>query len=420
MFQPCFNQSKIMASIKVILYEHKTLSNGSHPILISVIKDRKRKTISIGHSATPAQWNLKQNLPNSKHPNQSKLISRIKRIKTDINDIILEFENKKKPFTSTDVVNEYQNKSSDDSFEDYCTKLINTFKEIGKNGNAVVYQSTLESFKGFSKSKKYLLSDIDYSTVKKYQEYLSKKVNISKDEKIEKKLTPNGISFYLRTLRAIINRAIKDGLIKEANYPFKNISIKSEKTRKRAVNKDVIKKVEELDVSDDKHLQFNKDLFMFSFYNRGMSFVDMAYLKVKSIENGRLNYTRHKTGQLFSIKITGKAQAIIDTYCKSNKPDDYLFPIIYRKGNEYQDYRNAMRFMNKELKKISTLLKLDVPLSSYVSRHSWATIAKKSGIATSVISEGLGHTTEEITQVYLDSFDNDVLDDANDLITNMD
>lgn len=416
MFQPCFNQSKHMASIKVILYEHKTLSDGSYPILVSVIKDRKRKTISLGHSATTNQWNEKQNLPNNKHPNQQLLISRIKRIKNDINDIILMLENKNKPFTVTDIVNEYQHKASDDSFEDYCNKLIDTFKETGKNGNAIVYQSTLESFKGFAKSKKYLINEIDYSTINRYQEYLSKKTNISKDKKTVKKLTPNGISFYLRTLRAIINRAIKEGMVEETSYPFKNISIKSEKTRKRAVNKDVIKKVEELDVSFDKLLQFNKDLFMFSFYNRGMSFVDMAYLKVKNIENGRLNYTRHKTGQLFSIKITEKAQTIIDSYCKSNEPDDYLFPIIYSKDNEYQDYRNAMRFMNKELKKISALLKLDVTLTTYVTRHSWATIAKRSGISTSVISEGLGHTTEEITQVYLDSFENDVLDDANELI----
>lgn len=408
-----------MASVKFKFKTDKVLSDGSHPIIIQVIHNRKRKLFYLGHSATKVQWDEEKNRPKSNHPDHKIIKSRIKNAILDIKNIIADFENRKQPFSLDDIDKKYKDKGpTDTSFEGYCDQLIKSFKETGKNGNAIVYSSTLESFKGFSKSKKYLLSEIDYSTVKKYQEYLSKKTNISKDEKIVKKLTPNGISFYLRTLRAIINRAIKDELVEETNYPFKNISIKSEKTRKRAVNKEVIKKVEELDVSDDKHLQFNKDLFMFSFYNRGMSFVDMAYLKVQNIQNGRLNYTRHKTGQLFSIKITGKAQTIMDTYCKSKKPDDYLFPIIYRKDNEYQDYRNAMRFMNKELKKISTLLKLDVPLSSYVSRHSWATIAKKSGISTSIISEGLGHTTEEITQVYLDSFDNDVLDDANELIIN--
>ena len=174
--------------------------------------------------------------------------------------------------------------------------------------------------------------------------------------------------------------------------------------------------VEELDVSKEENLQFWKDLFMFSFYNRGMNFVDMAFLKVKNIENARLNYTRQKTGQQFSIKITEKARVIIDRYNDLKDPESYVFPIIYRKGKEYMDYRNAMRLMNKKLKKISNLLKLDVPLTTYVSRHSWATIAKRSGIATAVISEGLGHESEETTQVYLDSFENNVLDDANDLI----
>lgn len=406
-----------MASVRLKYKTDKLLKDGSHPIVIQVIHKRKRKVFYLGYSAYKSQWDEEKNQPRSNHPDHQLIKSRAKNAILQIKTIIADFENGKKRFTLDDVENQYKDKvPTETTFDDYCEQLIKSFKRVGKNGNAIVYQSTLESFKGFAKSRKYLVNEIDYSVVKKYQEYLSKKVNISKDKKKEKKLTLNGISFYLRTLRAIINRAMKDGLVDETSYPFKNISIKSETTRKRAVNRDVIKKVEELDVSYDENLQFNKDLFMFSFYNRGMSFVDMAYLQVKNIENGRLNYIRRKTGQLFSIKITEKAKAIIDTYCKSNEPDAYLFPIIYRKENEYQDYRNAMRFMNKELKKISALLKLDVPLSSYVSRHSWATIAKKSGIATSIISEGLGHTTEEVTQVYLDSFENDVLDDANDLI----
>ena len=408
-----------MASVKLKFKTKKVLSDGTHPIVVQVIHNRKRKLFYLGYSATKDQWDDAKNRPKSNHPEHKLIKSKITNAILHIKNIIVDFENKKQQFNLEDIENKFRIKGPIDStFESYCENLIKSFKESGKNGNAIVYQSTLDSFKGFSKSKNYLLSEIDYTTVGKYQAYLSKKINISKDKLTVKKLTPNGISFYLRTLRAIINRAIKEGIIEETTYPFKNISIKSEQTRKRAVNKDVIIKVEGLDVSYDKNLKFFKDLFMFSFYNRGMSFVDLAFLKVKNIENGRLNYTRRKTGQLFSIKITAKAQAIIDTYCISNEPEDFLFPIIHRKENEYQDYRNAMRFMNKELKKISALLKLNVSLSSYVSRHSWATIAKKSGISTSIISEGLGHTTEEVTQVYLDSFENDVLDDANDLITN--
>ncbi len=408
-----------MASIKVILYGHKTLKDGSHPIIIQIIKDRKRKTISTGRSALTSQWNDRTNLPNSKHPNQQLLISRIKRIKADITDVILTLENKKKEFTVSDIVMSYQNKKTDITFNNYSAKLIDTLKKAGKNGNAIVYQSCLESINDFTKNKDIRIDEIDYLFIKRYIEYLEQKETIlykGTEKETKKKLTTNGISFYLRTLRAIINKAIKEDLIEESSYPFKNISIKTQKTRKRAVNKDVIKMVEELDVSKEDNLQLYKDLFMFSFYNRGMNFVDMAYLKVENIEGVRLIYTRQKTGQQFSIKITDKAKAIIDKYNNLKVPESYIFPIIYRKDKEYLDYRNAMRLMNKKLKKISELLKLDVPLTTYVTRHSWATIAKKQGISTAVISEGLGHESEETTQVYLDSFENDVLDHANELI----
>jgi len=394
-----------MASIKVILYTHKTLKDGSHPILVQVLKDRKRKTISLGHSATKKQWNNNQQLPNSKHPNQALLTARIKRVKTSVNDIILKLENKEKPFSVDDIIKQFRNDGTDETFEAYVDSLIEKFKKEGKAGNARVYKYTKNAFMLYRNKIDIRLAEIEVKTIQGFESYLTAKGN---------KL--NSVSLHLRTLRAILNRAIKEGLIEESAYPFKNISIKSQKTRKRAVNKDVIKMVEDLKV--DKSLQLYKDLFMFSFYNRGMNFVDMAYLKVNNIVNGRIEYTRQKTGQQFSIKITDKAQKIIDRYNDLKDKDSYIFPIIYRKDKEYLDYRNAMRLMNKKLKKISEILKLDVPLTTYVSRHSWATIAKRSGIATAVISEGLGHESEETTQVYLDSFENDVLDDANEQIIN--
>ena len=408
-----------MASVKVRLKKDKTLSDETHPIVIQIIHNRKRKVFYLGYSATESQWDENKKSANSKHPDHQIIKSKIKNTLHQVKTIILEFENNNQQFSLEDIEKKYKNKPKGTTFFGYSEGIIQFLKESGKDGNAIVYQSSLESIKSFLYEKDILLERIDYHFVKKYHEYLSQKVNVIKkgtEEEKKVKLTPNGISFYLRTLRSIINKAIKEGLIEETSYPFKNISIKSQKTRKRAVNKDVIKMVEELDVPKEENLQLYKDLFMFSFYNRGMNFVDMAFLKVNNIENGRINYTRQKTGQQFSIKITDKAKAIIDKYSNLKDKESYIFPIIYRKGKEYLDYRNGMRLMNKKLKKISGLLKLDVPLTTYVSRHSWATIAKRTGISTAVISEGLGHGSEETTQVYLDSFENDVLDDANEKI----
>ncbi|WP_321289397.1 site-specific integrase [uncultured Sunxiuqinia sp.] len=394
-----------MASVKLKFKTDKTLSDGTHPIVIQVIHNRKRKIFFIGHSATKKQWDEEKNCPNSKHPDRSLIKSRIKNATLRIKSIILDLENKHKPFSVDDIEKKYKNKLSSEMLGDYTDEIINNLKRAGKEGNSKAYQYTLNAFNKFSRGRKVRLADVNHNTVLKFEQFLK-----------ERDIKTNTISFYLRTLRAIINRAVKDEIIEESAYPFKNISIKSEKTRKRAVNKDIIKLVEELDVSKEDNLQLWKDLFMFSFYNRGMNVVDMAFLQVKNIEAGRLKYTRRKTGQHFSIKLTEKSKAIITRYNNLKDPESYIFPIIYRKGKEYLDYKNAMRLMNKKLKKISELLKLDVPLTTYVSRHSWATIAKKSGISTAIISEGLGHESEETTQVYLDSFENDVLDDANDVI----
>jgi integrase len=148
-----------------------------------------------------------------------------------------------------------------------------------------------------------------------------------------------------------------------------------------------------------------------------MSYIDIAFLQVNNIIGDRIYYTRKKTGQKFSIKITDKAWEIIRKYNDLSDRDSYIFPIIKRDGQEYLDYRNAMRLTNKKLRKISEIAELPEPISTYTARHSWATIAKRSGIPTAVISEGLGHDSEETTQIYLDSFENDVLDKANEIVT---
>jgi len=394
-----------MASVKLKLRLEKVLSDGTHPIILQVIHNRTRKIFFLGHSANKEQWDTSTNLPNTNHPNFKSLKLRIKSAINELEGIILDFENKKKLFTVEDVEKAFKNKFTDETLTSYVNKLIEEFKANGKPGNAAIYKHNLATFLKFTNNKDLQLYQVDYLKVKAFENFL-----------IRRGIKVNSISIHLRTLRAIINRAIKDGLLEESEYPFKKITITSEKTRKRAINKELIKKIEDLNVSELENLQLYKDIFLFSFYNRGMNFVDIAYLQVKNIQEGRINYYRKKTGQQFSIRIADKTMEILNRYCDLHNPDSYIFPIIYRKSNEYLDYRNAMRLINKKLKLIQKSIGLDVPLTTYVTRHSWATIAKKAGVSTAVISEGLGHETEETTQIYLDSFENSVLDDANDLI----
>lgn len=399
-----------MASVKLIFWDNKIQSNGKHPIAIQVLHKRKKKLFYLKHSLLKSEWDYTNNQPNTKNKNYRLIRARIKSAINEIEAIILELENTKKEYSLNDIAKRYNpdsTQNSDLTFVQYVDSIIKEQKSMGKMGNAKVYENTKGVFERFA-GDKIKISDIDINTIKSFEIDL-----------IKRGVKTNGISFQMRTLRAIINKAIKDDIIEEKKYPFKNYRIKSQKTPKRAVNKEVIIKIENFDTSEThKDLDLYKDLFLFSFYCRGMNFVDISYLKINNIKNDRIIYTRKKTHQQFNIKLTSKAKAIVDKYTEKKKSDDYLFPIIKRKDNEYLDYRNAMRLMNKKLKKISKILKLGEPITTYTTRHSWATIAKRSGIATAVISEGLGHTTEQITQVYLDSFENDILDDANDLITN--
>jgi site-specific recombinase XerD len=391
-----------MTSIKPLLYKHKKLKDGSHPIVIQFIKGRKRKLLSLGQSAKEDEWIEDKGLPNRKHPYQHQLIHFIRSKVAEANKIALDFESKNKPYTLEDIVIKMKGETSSEYLFVYFDRIIERYRGQDKKGNEMIYQSTKKSLQSFHEED-ILMSEIDNRFLNAYEDYLSRKG-----------LKRNSIFVYMKTLRALLNKAIAEDVLSDETYPFKKYPIKSETTAKRAISKDEINRIRDLDLEPNSTLDMTKDFFMFSFYNRGMSFVDLAFLKRSDIRDSRIYYTRRKTGQKFSIKITEQSQAIIEKY--SNQDREYVFPIITRPDNKYLDYKNAARLMNKKLKTLATMAEIDAELTTYVSRHSWATIAKRSGIPTAVISEGLGHETEETTQIYLDSFENKTLDDANELI----
>jgi site-specific recombinase XerD len=394
-----------MATIKIILYKNKTYKDGSHPIIIQVIHDREKKVIWLNHRAKTDQWDEESSLPNRKYPNASRLSILIREKINEAEKAVLEFENDKKLYTAQDVINKIAKDRPTDTIFTFAEKVINQLETSNKIGNSKVYQSMLNVFKAYRNEKDLNFKNLDFKKLDEFQNYL-----ISKGDKI------NTISIHMRTLRALYTKAMKYGLVKSDHYPFKEFKIKTAETQKRAISKPDIDKIRDLDLSGRPELIFARDVFMFSFYMRGMSLIDIAMLKVKDINENRITYSRRKTGQKFSIKIPVPAMKIIKRYNNLDNQEDYLLPIIYDFKNEYLVYRNALRLINKKLKKIATLVQLEITLTTYVARHSWATIAKKAGISTAIISEGLGHDSEETTQIYLDSFENKVLDDANELI----
>lgn len=299
-------------------------------------------------------------------------------------------------------MNMSENRKKKSTFFVFMEDVSVNLKTLGKIRTSETYKSSLDSFRKFRKDKDLTFNKFNHEIMIEYEAYLKAK-GISK----------NTSSFYMRTLRAVYNRAVNKGLTLQ-KYPFKYVYTGIDKTRKRAVSIQTMKQIKRLDLSSDKKSDFARDMFMFSFYARGMSFIDMAYLRKKDLRNGILTYRRHKTGQQLYVKWESCMQDIVKKYYEEQS--DYLLPIINNNAEERKQYIYHSHNVNRYLKKIGEKLGLSMPLTMYVARHSWASIAKNKNIPLSVISDGLGHDSEKTTRIYLSSLDNVEIDKANRMI----
>lgn len=293
--------------------------------------------------------------------------------------------------------------SNKKSLSSFMQVNIVSLKRSGRLRTSETYMTTLSSFMKFMSGKDITLGSMDSELMTAYETYL-------KDHGV----SLNTISFYMRILRAVYNRAVEKGVTRQ-RYPFKHVYTGIEKTVKRAVSFKVIKQIKEMDLTQFPSKEYARDMFLFSFYTRGMSFIDMAYLKKKDLNDGILSYRRKKTGQLLSMKWEQCMQDIVDKYQENGSP--YLLSIIGKMTQEERkQYKNAICLVNRKLKEIGKQLGLSHPLTLYVARHSWASIAKEKNIPVSIISEGMGHDSEKTTLIYLASLDTTVVDNANMLI----
>lgn len=290
-----------------------------------------------------------------------------------------------------------------DSVFNFIRRQIHHKEQIGKVRSSETYRSMLNSFTCFRKGVDLTFDMMDGMLMELYEAWMRKCG-----------LTRNSTSFYMRILRTNYKLAVEKGVTPD-RHPFRKVYCGIDKTVKRSLPFSEIKKISALDLSRKPSMDFARDMFMFSFCTRGMSFIDMAYLKKTDLNNGCLTYRRKKTGQLMTIEWTKQMQDIIDKY----KPNgtSFLLPIITREdGNERRQYQNQMRKINRILKDIANQAGLPLSLSMYYTRHSWATIARGRDVPLAVISEGLGHDSETTTQIYLDSIKSSEVDKVNRMI----
>lgn len=318
-----------------------------------------------------------------------------------LEQVIKSLESSDKPYTAADIVCRYKESVIDiTSVFEYIHRQAERMKTLGKVRTAETYQQALNSFMRFRNGVDLYFDMINEDIIEQYEQYL--RANY---------LCRNTTSFYMRILRCIYNRAAEEGLTQQ-NNPFKRVYTGVDKTTKRAITLKDFKRIKELDLTDKPDLDFTRDIFLFSFYMRGMSFIDLAYLRKKDIANGYITYTRKKTGQQLKIRWEQPMQEIIDKYPEN--PTQYLLPIITKQdGTERKQYLNKILFVNRKLKQIARLSKIAIPLTMYVSRHSWASIAKVKNVPLSIISEGMGHDKEETTRIYLAAIQTNQIDEAN-------
>lgn len=305
-------------------------------------------------------------------------------------------------YSASDVAMKYEALTYERCFFRFMEEVIVKLKTLNRQRTAENYEAALKSFKRFRSLIDVSMDEITADMMMEYEAYL--KVS---------DIAMNTISFYMRILRAVYNRAVERRLT-EQRKPFRHVYTGIDKTVKRAISLKAIKRIKELDLSAKPSLDFARDIFMFSFYTRGMSFVDIAYLRKRDLQNGVLSYRRRKTGQQLFIKWEKCMQSIVDKYPANET--NFLLPIIKTSANEARQYRNALHLVNNKLKEVSAMAGLHANLTMYVSRHSWASIAKSKNVPLSVISEGMGHDSETTTQIYLASLDSSLIDKANEMI----
>lgn len=317
-----------------------------------------------------------------------------------LENIVSHWENKQKNYAADDIISAFQKSSNEQTLFNFMNGIIARLKQMGKHRTSETYHATLRSFMQFRENKDVLLDEIDSDLMLMYEAWLH-----------GKGITKNSSSFYMRILRAVYNRAVEKELTNNRN-PFKHVYTGVDKTVKRAIPLKAIRKIKNLDLSLHPALDFARDMFLFSFYTRGMSFIDTAYLKKKDLQNSILSYRRRKTGQQLFVKWEKCMQEIADKH-KTDYDSPYLLPILKYPYDNRSQYKNVLYRTNKKLKEVAKLADISIPLTLYVARHSWASIAKSKNIPISVISEGMGHDSEMTTQIYLASLDNSVVDRAN-------
>lgn len=376
-----------------------------------VIHRRRVAMLTTGYRIYPHEWDREHDAirvadcPGS--DNVRKAVLQLYRSKTEretdrMRKIAEEMEKSAGSYTVEELLDAFRQIPPGMSVFCHITAQIARKTKMKCYGTAKIYADALSSFRKFRENMDLEFDDMTDEMIQEYEAWM-----------LHRGLKRSSASCYMRTLRTLYRSAVEEGQAENRDI-FRKVHVSVGKTRKRAVSADVIRAILRLDLSGKPSLDFARDIFMFSFYTRGMSFVDIAHLKKSNLRNGLLIYNRRKTFQSLTIQWERPMQAIVSRYAEQTNGSSYMFPILGGETSaDHLAYGQTLQRINRSLKRIGTMVGLSVPLTTYVARHSWASIARNMNVPISVISEGLGHDSDRTTQVYLASLDTSMINKAN-------
>ncbi|MAU70825.1 MAG: transposase [Pseudozobellia sp.] len=394
-------------NVTLTLDTRRKRNDGTCPIIFRLSHHRKTISIPTGFAVEPIYWNkTSREVKRTYHGTTSvtRLNNLLTKKKTDLVDSINKLEEigQLEGLSINELKATLTNANTGTSFFKFTDTLIEEMIAAKKYGNARVYRQIYNVIKAFHEKESLRFEEITFAFLKRFETY-----HLSKGNSI------NGLSNYMRTIRAIYNKAIIRGLVSRDAYPFKLYKIKSQPTAKRAISKEKIKRILDLKLEAGTTLFHSRNYFLCSYLMNGISFIDMAFLRVKTIVDGRIQYRRQKTKKVYDLKITEQLASILDYYLHDKHSDDFIFPIVKREKlfEQHKDVRDARIKYNRRLKEIAKLCDIEENLTSYVSRHSMATNLILNDVPINALSKMLGHSDLQTTEIYIKDLPTNIMDE---------
>jgi len=397
----------MMVSLKLVLDRRRIRKNGTYPLSIRVSNNRQSIYYNWGLTLHPQDYDSK--------------LSRVKRCHSFSSQINIECEQKMKhverlidrlhkngeSLAVSNIKKALKKNAYEYTFFEFAMEVIEELNKINKCGTARTHQNSVSKLRTYAKTN-LKFEEIDYNLLLDFQRSM-----------LSQNIAINTISVYMRSIRSLFNQAIRRRITDRAHYPFNDFKIQSEQTRSRSLTIEHMRRIRDLELNKGCAMWRYRLYFMLLFYLRGMSFIDLAFLKRSNIENDRIVYKRRKTNKWYSIGITEEIdkaiKQIVDV--KEMEGSDFILPIITNKKDyqvQLEQARQGYRYLNKNMKKIAKLCDIDLPITSYYARYSWANIARAKEYSKDLIAEGLGHEYgNKVTGIYLDQYPDSIIDQCN-------